>query len=327
MPKRSEDRRWQPEHFDYGEAIYRGAWQNIPVRWTLAPHDARIAGNFPQPDFTQPAVTGGRADRRVIHLRKQRLFVVAEAVRLEGAERHACRQPLTLMLTVLQQGASKPFGSEQLALDSPGKTVRTANPDTPNGTRFSVPSYGWFTKRPPVPAVAVSAPLAPGLRYELVHAPWTVLFSRAHWMKPEREGTVLREMEIPVPQTNHYAVIYKGYIRIPQSGVYTFHAPREYVWMDTAASYDLRLYLDGEEWDLTQWWHGLGTWSLPLEAGLHRFQLDFADARTTPYRPSGLWRWYPTPRTEYRGPPSELMVSGPGLAKQRIPEAWLLREE
>lgn len=117
---------------------------------------------------------------------------------------------------------------------------------------------------------------------------------------------------------------YHGYIRIPADGVYSFRAPREYISMDTSASYDLRVYIDGEEWDLTQWWHGRGTWSAPLQKGLHRFQVDFADARTTPWRKSGIWRYYPRPWVIYQGAPSDLLVSGPGLEAARIPQAWLL---
>ena len=142
-------------------------------------------------------------------------------------------------------------------------------------------------------------------------------------MKPESTGVVSREMEVPTPQTAYYALLYKGFITVTTTGVYTFHAPREYVYADNATSYDLRLYIDGQEWDLTQWWHGHGTWSIPLAAGLHRFQLDFADARIIPYRKSDLWAWFPTPHCVYQGPPSDILISGPGLEKQRIPQTWL----
>jgi hypothetical protein len=194
-----------------------------------------------------------------------------------------------------------------------------------NGTKLTIPTYGWFYKKTCLPAIKAEGKLTPGLTYELFHDQWTKLFNRAHWMKPESTGTAKRELEIPSPQKDYYAVIYKGYIDIPKTGVYTFHAPREYVYMDNATSYDLRLFIDGQEWDLTQWWHGLGTWSIPLEAGLHKFQVDFADARSNPYKKSDLWRWYPTPNCVYQGPPSDILLSGPGLDKQRIPEKWLCK--
>ena len=192
-----------------------------------------------------------------------------------------------------------------------------------NGTKLTVPSYGWFYKKPVLPATKAEGQLVPGLTYELIHDQWTKLFTRAHWMKPESTGVVSREMEVPTPQTAYYALLYKGFITVPTTGVYTFHAPREYVYADNATSYDLRLYIDGQEWDLTQWWHGHGTWSIPLAAGLHRFQLDFADARIIPYRKSDLWAWFPTPHCVYQGPPSDILISGPGLEKQRIPQTWL----
>ena len=95
------------------------------------------------------------------------------------------------------------------------------------------------------------------------------------------------------------------------------------VFPDTAAFYDLRLYIDGEEWSLSQWWHAHGTWSVPLARGPHRFQVDFADARTTPWKPSGMWRYYPRPWVIFQGKPGDITVNGPGFDQQRIPAAWL----
>ena len=95
--------------------------------------------------------------------------------------------------------------------------------------------------------------------------------------------------------------------------------------MDNAPSYDLRLYIDGEEWYLTQWWHGHGTWSVSLAKGFHAFQVDFADARTEPWRKSGCWRYYPRPWAIYQGKPTDILLSGPGLEKARIPQEWLYR--
>ena len=126
--------------------------------------------------------------------------------------------------------------------------------------------------------------------------------------------------------SDYYGLRYKGYLRIPEDGVYSFHAPRELVHADNATSYELRMYIDGEEWYLTQWWHGLGTWSVALQKGFHTFQLDFVDARTKPYRKSGLWRWYPRPWVVYEGKPSDILLSGPGLRKQRIPKEWFYRQ-
>ena len=212
-------------------------------------------------------------------------------------------------------------------LGTDGKPLPAADFEI-NGTRFTVPSYGWFYKKAPKPATTVSeGELEPGLNYDYLQGHWTRLFSAAHWLPASGGGTAEREMDLSKVYTHdHYGMRYKGFIRVPEDGVYTFHAPREFVYADNATSYDLRMYIDGEQWYLTQWWHGLGTWSMPLKKGFHRFQLDFVDARTKPYRKSGMWRWYPKPWVVYQGKPSDILLSGPGLEKQRIPKDWFFRK-
>lgn len=198
-----------------------------------------------------------------------------------------------------------------------------------NGTHFTAPSYGWFKRADWQPPVAVEpAKLKPGLAYDLLAAPWWRLYASAHWLPAIASGTVARELDLtPANRSPEpYGLRYRGYLRVPADGVYTFWAPPELIEMDCATSYDLRVYVDGQEWSLTQWWHGRGTWSVPLRAGLHRFQVDFADARTTPWRKSGIWRYYPRPWAVYQGDPSPLRLSGPGFARDRIPAAWLWRE-
>jgi hypothetical protein len=197
-----------------------------------------------------------------------------------------------------------------------------------NGTHFTEPTFGWFRQEPMHPALSIaSEKLASGLSYDYVEAPWWSLYANTHWLPAKRAGLAPREMDLSSVKTGEpYAMRYHGYLRVPTDGIYTFRAPHELVNMDSAASYDLRLYLDDTEWTLTQWWHGHGTWSVPLKAGLHRFQLDFADARTTPWRKSGIWRYYPRPWAIHQGAPTDLLVSGPGLESARIPEAWLFRD-
>lgn len=197
-----------------------------------------------------------------------------------------------------------------------------------NGTKFTEPTYGWFYKRPLREAAQVAEKdVEPGLISERIEAPWWSLYASAHWLPAGKTGTVEREMEgLQEPGPEPYGMRYKGYIRIPDDGVYTFHAPRELVYMDYATSYDLRVYVDGEEWYLTQWWHGHGTWTIPLKKGLHSFQVDFADARTNPWRKSGIWRYYPRPWAIYPGKPSDLLISGPNLKPARIPREWLFRK-
>lgn len=196
-----------------------------------------------------------------------------------------------------------------------------------NGTRFTEPTFGWFVKRPLAPAATIAADaLVPGLVGERVDAPWWSLYASLHWLPAVAVAPVPREMTLPdSPQAEPYGMRFKGWLRIPADGVYTFHAPRELVHMDHATSYDLRVFVDGEEWYLTQWWHGHGTWSIPLKQGFHAFQVDFADARTTPWRKSGIWRYYPRPWAIFPGKPGDLLLSGPGREPARIPPEWLFR--
>ena len=221
---------------------------------------------------------------------------------------------------------STEFAARAYRLGAGGKPL-PADAFEINGTKFTVPSYGSFCKQPMVPAVA-KAGLAPGLFYEYLEAPWWRLYASAHWLPAARTGVAEREMDLSGVSTNDaYGMRYKGYLQVPRAGVYTFHAPHELVNMDNATSYDLRVYIDGGEWYLTQWWHGRSTWSVPLAAGLHRFQVDFADARTHPWRRSGIWRYYPRPWAVFQGNPTDLLLSGPGFEiPARIPKEWLFRD-
>ncbi len=198
-----------------------------------------------------------------------------------------------------------------------------------NGTHFTEPTWAFFNKAPAHPAASVDpASLERGLRYDVLDAPWWRLYSEAHWLPAQKHGIAAREMDLSeVTSTEPCGVRYHGFLKVPADGLYTFHAPPELVNMGSATSYDLRVYVDDEEWDLTQWWHGHGTWTVPLKAGLHKFQVDFADARSTPWRKSGIWRYYPRPWAVFHGPPSPILLSGPGGAEPaRIPPEWLFRE-
>jgi hypothetical protein len=221
---------------------------------------------------------------------------------------------------------STEFAARAYRLGSGGKPLEAEDFEI-NGTRFTLPTYGWFYKKPYHAAVEVAEKgLALGLNYERVQAPWWRLYASLHWLPAAGGGVADREMDLSKVASNEpYGVRYKGYLRIPEDGLYTFHAPHELVYMDAATSYDLRVYVDGEEWYLTQWWHGHGTWSVPLKKGFHTFQVDFADARTTPWRKSGIWRYYPRPWAVYQGKPTDILISGPGLDAVRIPQGWFYR--
>ncbi|MEI6424454.1 MAG: chitobiase/beta-hexosaminidase C-terminal domain-containing protein, partial [Lentisphaerota bacterium] len=113
--------RWHSsDSFDYGEAIYEGAYQNLPVKYPL--------NSYPEVDFGQPAIEDVRSDRRVIFLRGERLFIYVDAIHYKNPEQrnkvHNYTEPLTIMQI---NSKNKP------AFDEANKTVSTANTETPNG--------------------------------------------------------------------------------------------------------------------------------------------------------------------------------------------------
>ena len=201
-------------------------------------------------------------------------------------------------------------------------------PFTSAGTDVSAISYGTFFKRAAKPAVAKPADLKSGLSYDYLVGRWFGLWAYTDILPATKMGNTEKLLDVSMRETDDpFAVRYIGYIDIPKDGVYTFYGPDEYISNTCAPGYDLRVYIDGEEWYLGQTWHGLGMWSVPLEKGLHRFMLTFADARARDIENQriDLWRGYPDPRTTWRGVAPVLEVSGPGLARRPIPDSWLKR--
>ena len=140
----------------------------------------------------------------------------------------------------------------------------------------------------------------------------------------------------PAPRARYYALEYSGYLDVPADGVYTLHAPHECVWPDTAAGYELRVYLGRKidprtRWKvgLNEWYpstrlHALGNWSIALGKGPHPLRIVWIDYRTD--APQRLNR---PGLTDYiwSGVAPELRISGPGLDRQPIPAAWLRHVE
>ncbi len=133
------------------------------------------------------------------------------------------------------------------------------------------------------------------------------------------------------PRKKTYGLVYSGFLDIPADGVYTLTAPREYVWPDVDAGYELRVEL-GQHYNalnrvegLNQWYpatqrHGFGSWSVGLSKGLHPFRLVYIDWRTNAaakLNVRGLKDYI------WSGTAPELTISGPGLEAQPIPTNWL----
>lgn len=197
-----------------------------------------------------------------------------------------------------------------------------------NGTDTTLISYARFTKEAVRPAVATPVDLQPGLNYDYLEERWFALWTYTDQLAPVSIGTTDTLLDVSMRQTDGpFGVRYHGYIDVPKSGIYTFYGPEEYTQNIAEPGYDLRVFVDGEEWYLGQMWHGLGQWQIPLEKGLHTFRVTFADARAKELENQriDLWRHYPWAETTWKGKAPVLEVSGPGLDRQPLPNAWLKR--
>ena len=207
----------------------------------------------------------------------------------------------------------------------------TEVPFTTAGIDVSAVSYGSFFKRAAKRGLADRpGDLKPGLDYDYLEGRWFGLWAYTELLPATRTGCTDKLLDVSMRDTDGpFAVRYRGYLDIPADGVYTFYGPDEYIHNTCEPGYDLRVYVDGEEWYLGQTWHGLGTWSVPLEKGLHQFKVTFADARAKDLENQriDLWRGYPQPRTTWRGVAPRLELSGPELTRQPVPSTWLRRQE
>ena len=201
-------------------------------------------------------------------------------------------------------------------------------PVSASGTDISAISYACFYKESVRPAEGwrLFKRYQPGLRYEYLKGRWFALWSNTDQLKAESIGTTDHLFDVSMRTTDGpFAVRYNGHIDIPAEGIYTFYAPKEYMSNSCEPGYDLRLFLDEEEWNLGQMWHGRGQWSIPLAKGVHTFRVTFADARAKDIENQrvDLAFSYPRPTTTWRGVTPVLEVSGPQLKRQPIPTQWL----
>jgi hypothetical protein len=140
----------------------------------------------------------------------------------------------------------------------------------------------------------------------------------------------------PGPRARTYAFRYTGYLQVPEDGVYTIHAPREFVHPDTIAGYELQVYLGHgltpdangpKREEAPSFWYpstrlqGFGSWSVPLKKGAHEFKVVYIDFRTD--GPKALNVVANVRDCVWSGEQPDLRISGPGIEKQPIPPAWL----
>lgn len=221
----------------------------------------------------------------------------------------------------------------------------TQNPVQLSGTHATVVTRAVYDKVQNQPALNMQRTKS-GLSYKYYEGDWKDLYLFRYTLKPKKEGTTSGIFDLSIlpadnppvtdaaaPRQKFFAVEYEGYLEIPEDGVYTFHAPREMVYPDTDAGYDLQIFLGrneipwgyrtkligNKEWYPATRLHSLGNWSLALKKGIHPFRVAYMDFRTT--APTELnikdCRDY-----VWSGVTPDLKISGPNLEKQSIPLNW-----
>lgn len=184
-----------------------------------------------------------------------------------------------------------------------------------------------FRKTPPLPVVT-SGVMRPGLTYEYFEDSWPTLMSHSgvypllpvkasgeagRLLDPDQLATIRRT-------DRAYSVKYDGYIDVPETGVYRFFAPEPLYNTTKDAGYELRVWVDGNEWFPNPDLHAENIWSVALEKGLHRFQVSYVDYRWKTFHNEYWMSW--NPQQMWEGTPV-LEVDGPGISKRPLPQAWL----
>jgi hypothetical protein len=200
----------------------------------------------------------------------------------------------------------------------------TQVPPTSDGTKVSAAVRAAFTKETPWEAVAANE-TKPGLAFTFCEddGTWPVSAFSLDAMKPAGSGACRELFDVSATKMRDggFAFIYAGYLDIPKDGVYSLHAPPEFITPSVHAGYDLRVYLDGKEWYPATQVHNFGAWSVPLKAGKHAFKVVYINQQNV-HLMSDFENWKDY---YWSGARPALMISGPGLVKQPIPAAMLCR--
>ena len=134
-----------------------------------------------------------------------------------------------------------------------------------------------------------------------------------------------------VSKSENVGFIFNGFIKIPQNGIYTFHAPEEFMHWGVDAGYDLRVFLDDKEWYPGTFRNNFRRWSIPLQSGFHALKVYYVDMRPSDsikryffadenqiIEGKEMWRY-----RIWDGKAPQLEISGPSLSKRDIPAEWL----
>jgi len=163
----------------------------------------------------------------------------------------------------------------------------------------------------------------PGLKFSYYQGPWQILFLFDNQLNAIKSGTTAAPFNLGDREgAGPFAFRYEGYLNVPADGVYTFHAPKEFIATTIMAGYELRLTLDDREWYPGTRRHAFGLWSVALKKGLHPVSIYWADLRTP-----GIAEKINNPglngKFVWNGKTPELTVTVPGTSLPRaIPSEW-----
>lgn len=184
-----------------------------------------------------------------------------------------------------------------------------------------------FRKQAMLPALS-GKNLTPGFKYEYFEGDWPALFSYAGFegvLEAKSSGSTEAPLEPEflkkIRTTDRaYAVRYDGLVKVPKTGVYSFHAPVHLYTPTMDAGYDLRVFVDGQEWLPAPELHCENVWCVPLAEGYHRLVVAYVDYRWKRFRNEFWMAWQE--EEMWQGVPL-LEVSGPKMEKQPLPLSWL----
>lgn len=200
----------------------------------------------------------------------------------------------------------------------------TQVPQTSDSTKVSAVARAVFTKEAPwEPAKA--ADTKPGLAFTYYEddGTWPISAFNLDAMKAVGSGMCSELFDVSATKIKNggCAFVYTGFLDVPQDGVYSIHAPREFITPSVHAGYDLRVYLHNKEWYPATQIHNFGTWSVPLKAGKHAFRVVYINQQNVRLMADfENWKDY-----YWAGTQPGLLISGPGMSRQPIPAAMLCR--
>jgi hypothetical protein len=200
----------------------------------------------------------------------------------------------------------------------------TQVPQTSDSTKVSAVARAVFTKETPwEPAKAGDTKMGLAFTYYEDDGTWPISAFNLDAMKPVGSGTCSELFDVSSTKNKNggFAFVYTGFLDIPKDGVYSIHAPREFITPSVHAGYDLRIYLDNKEWYPATQPHNFGAWSVPLRAGKHALKVVYINQQNVHLMGDfENWKDY-----YWQGAKPDLAISGPGLSKQPIPAAMLYR--